>query len=133
MFFLELALGVLVIVIAEFIIRLSVKPLSVYRDTVKDIAERIAFNSNVLTSGNCSPQLSDHIRNSASNLEASYVVIPFRKLHTLFKVLPTKNDILMARRGLYQISNSCHKPDSIQNCIDAKESVKKLLKIDLEN
>jgi len=128
--FLEILVGVLIIVMAQFVIGLSIKPLLHFKNIIRDISERLAFNSRDLTSGRYNSEVSDHIRNSASNLEAAYVCIPFRTFYLLIGLVPSEKAICTVCKSLYQLSISSGE-DSVDKCIECISRIKKLLKIDI--
>lgn len=133
--FLTIISGVLIFVLGQVVKDFVLKPIQDFYRTIADISHKLKFHSNVLTNSNVrkdSVQIaSGDMRDLSSNLEALYVVIPFKGLFSSFNIIPSRDNIKIAEKNLIFLSNAGGDRGLELKNADAIDKIKESLNIEL--
>ena len=102
--------GVLVYVFGQTIQNFILKPLQDFNAVKLDISHRLKFHSNIVTNSGLRDDITERargdMRDMACNLESKYLMIPFRWVFTLIRIVPTKPNVRDATTRLIRLSNA---------------------------
>ncbi|MEK9178705.1 MAG: hypothetical protein AAB801_02910 [Patescibacteria group bacterium] len=133
--FLTIISGVTILVLGQGIQKFILQPIQDLRFWIGQISHKVKFHSNVLTNARLPKTLvtvaRGDMRDLSCNLEARYLVIPFRKPLSFIGAIPKNEDIKEASQQLIFLSNAGGEEGGGVKNAEAIDKIKKSLKIEL--
>lgn len=133
--FLTIISGVSIFVLGQILKDFILKPLQDFYRTKADISHKLKFHANILTNSGLKKELmsiaSGDMRDLSCNLEALYLIIPFRSLFSFLNIIPSRDEIKIAEEYLIALSNAGGERGWELKNAEAIDKVKKNLHIEL--